>query len=99
MTGYISILVATTQLFEQISAQKQTDNNYRNFHYASPQSSKCVRAELSFKIAKCGLYRYQFGRLLDSYLQTFMNNLAMDSVQERMTNHKRLESLMNHPIG
>ena len=34
-----------------------------------------------FKLNKRGLNRYLIGRLLDSYLQTYMNNLAMDSVQ------------------
>ena len=72
-----STLVVATQLFVQISTHKKTTNNYKNFHYASPQLSKCVHAELSLRIAKCGLYRYQVGRLLDLYLQTLMNNLAM----------------------
>jgi len=81
MAGHISILVVATQLDEQITADKHTTNNYNNFHYASPQLSKCVRAELSLKMPKRGLNRYQLGRLLGSYLQTYMINLAMDSVQ------------------
>ena len=57
MAGYTSLLFVATQLYEQISTKHQTTNNYNNFHYASPQSSKCVHAELSFKVAKCGLNR------------------------------------------
>ena len=34
MTECSSILAATTQLFEQIITQKQTNNDYYNFHYA-----------------------------------------------------------------
>ena len=42
-----SILVVATQLYEQITTQKHTTNDYKNFHCASPQLSKCVHAELS----------------------------------------------------
>jgi hypothetical protein len=50
MAGYISILVIATQFNVQICTHKKTTNNYNNFHYASPQLSKCVRAEFSLKL-------------------------------------------------
>ena len=46
MAWNTSILIAATELYEQIATNKDTTDNYKNFHYASSQLSKCVRAEL-----------------------------------------------------